>query len=197
MFTGIVTYIGKIVKLEFNDKKDYLLGVEIKNVARKTKIGCSIACNGICLTLIEQEKGVFYFKASTETHNKTTLKSWFLGQEINIEFALRAGDEFGGHITSGHIDGCAILKSKSTIKDSVKMIFELTNKNSDLARFIVKKGSICIDGVSLTVNESMGNEFAINIIEHTLNNTILRFAKIGDKVNIEIDLIARYLLAKK
>lgn len=194
MFTGIITHIGKVEKLELSANKDCLLAIAIAQpIARKLEIGCSIACNGICLTLIKQEDNLFYFQASNETRAKTTLNNWFVGQEINIEFALRFGDELGGHLVSGHVDGCAKLASLHPIQESTKMVFKLENHTRDLEKFIVKKGSICVDGISLTVNEVNGDEFSVNIIPHTIENTALKAIKIGNLVNIEIDLVARYI----
>lgn len=194
MFTGIITHIGEIKKIEFNDNKDCLLAIFIANkITRKLEIGCSVACNGICLTLIKKSEQTLYFQASQETQAVTTLKNWSLNQKINIEFALRLGDEFSGHIVLGHVDGCAKLKAKMPIKDSWQMIFKLEKKSSDLTKYIAKKGSICIDGISLTVNEVEKNSFTVNIIKHTFDNTNLGKIKIGDEVNIEIDIVARYV----
>lgn len=200
MFTGIITNIGKIESLNKNSTKDLLLKISTdKNkVTRKLEIGCSIACNGICLTLIKKEikgsKLLFSFQASNETCKKTTLKNWQLQEEINLEFALRVGDEFGGHIVSGHVDTTGKIKTIKQIKDSHIFTF-IAPKN--LMKFIAKKGSITVDGVSLTVNEVKNNEFSVNLIQHTIENTIFKNAKIGDLVNLEIDTIARYILKEK
>lgn len=200
MFTGIITNIGKIESLNKNSTKDLLLKISTdKNkVTRKLDIGCSIACNGICLTLIKKEikgsKLLFSFQASNETCKKTTLKNWQLQEEINLEFALRVGDEFGGHIVSGHVDTTGKIKTIKQIKDSHIFTF-IAPKN--LMKFIAKKGSITIDGVSLTINEVKNNEFSVNLIQHTIENTIFKNAKIGDLVNLEIDTIARYILKEK
>jgi len=197
MFTGIITDIGKISELNFSQEKDCELAIlPQKEILRSLDIGCSIACNGICLTLIKKEKSQLYFQASKETCEVTNIKNWRIGQEINIEFALRIGDELGGHMVSGHVDGCAKLKDLQPIQNSVKMTFELTDDSKNLAKFIAKKGSICLDGVSLTVNNSEENIFNVNIIEHSLQNTTLGALAIGDLVNVEIDLVARYILNK-
>ncbi len=197
MFTGIITHIGEISGLDFNQDKDCLLAVFFQEeILRKLDIGCSVACNGICLTLIKKEKSTLFFQASKETCEITNLKNWKIGQKINIEFALRLGDELGGHMVSGHVDGCVMLKSLQQIQDSVKITFALEKNSQDLAKFIAKKGSICLDGVSLTVNEAQENSFSVNIIEHTLNNTTLGALAIGDLANVEIDLVARYVLNK-
>lgn len=198
MFTGIITNIGIVKKITFSSKKDCLLAISIAGkILRKLEIGCSIACDGICLTLIKKEKNLLFFQASEETCAKTALKKWFIGKEINIEFALRVGDEFGGHIVSGHIDGCAKLKAKKAVKDSVAMTFELEKNATNLTKYIAEKGSICLNGISLTINKATGKLFAVNVIEHSLNNTNFAKIKVGDLVNVEIDLIARYVCAKK
>ena len=194
MFTGIITNFAVVKNIEFNSDKDCLLEIELdKEVARNFEIGCSIACNGICLTLIKKDGLRLFFEASKETCDVTTLSNWKNGQKINIEFALRLGDEFGGHIVSGHVDGVAKISSKEKIQDSWKIFFEFEEKNLSLMKFIAKKGSICIDGISLTVNEVSKNGFAVNIIKHTLENTNLGELKAGDLVNIEVDLLARYI----
>lgn len=194
MFTGIITHIGEISQLDFNQEKDCLLAIFCKEeIARDLAIGCSIACSGICLTLIKKENSQLFFQASKETCEITNLKNWIIGQKINIEFALRFGDELGGHMVLGHVDGCALLKDLQPIKDSVKMTFELTKDSKNLTKFIAKKGSICLDGVSLTINEITQNIFSVNIIDHTLRHTSLGSIKIGDLINVEIDPIARYI----
>lgn len=200
MFTGIITNIGKVESLSKNSAKDLFLKISTdKNkVTRKLEIGCSIACNGICLTLIKKEiKGttlLFSFQASLETCKKTTLNNWQLKEEINLEFALRVGDEFGGHIVLGHVDATGKIESIKQVKDS--NIFTFSAPKS-LMKFIAKKGSITINGVSLTVNEVKNNEFKANLIQHTIENTVFRNTKVGDFVNLEIDTIARYILGAK
>jgi riboflavin synthase len=196
MFTGIITNFGKIESLKHNNLKDLLLEVSCDKSAikRTLEIGCSIACNGICLTLIEKKiaakKIIFSFQASNETCEKTTLKNWEIGELINLEFAMRMGDEFGGHMVLGHVDATAEIKKIDRVKDSRKFTFA-TSKN--LMKFISQKGSVTLDGVSLTVNSVEKNIFTVNIIEHTLKNTIFGNKKSGDLVNLEIDTIARYV----
>lgn len=196
MFTGIITNIGNLESLTKNNKKDVLLKISTnKNqVKRKLEIGCSIACNGICLTLVEKKiatkKIIFSFQASHETCEKTTLKNWEVNQKINLEFALRVGDELGGHMVLGHVDGTAEIKAIKRIKDSHKFTFAAPK---NLMKFITQKGSVTLDGISLTVNEVEKNQFSINAIVHTLENTVLKNSKIGDLVNLEIDTIARYI----
>lgn len=198
MFTGIITHIGIVEELKFAAKKDCLLAISAKQkISRKLEIGCSIACDGICLTLIKKTKNLLFFQASQETCQKTTLQKWFIGKKINLEFALRVGDEFGGHIVSGHVDGAAKLKTRKAVKDSVEMTFELEKTSANLSKYIVAKGSICLNGISLTVNKSDKKSFTVNVIPHSLNSTNLAEIKSGDFVNVEIDLIARYVCAQK
>lgn len=196
MFTGIISHIATLKNLEFNDKKDAILTLEIKksSLDRKLKIGCSIACNGICLTLISQEifknNLLLSFQASQETCNKTTIQNWQINQKINIEFSMRLNDEFGGHLVSGHVDDITKIIAIKNIKESWKFDFEIPK---NLHKFIAPKGSATINGTSLTINEVDDNLFSINIIKHTMENTNFQYSKVGDLVNFEIDLIARYL----
>jgi riboflavin synthase len=196
MFTGIITHFGEVHSLNIKKSRDLLLKISTnkREVKRTLEIGCSIACNGICLTLIKKEiigkKIIFSFEASKETCNKTTLKNWNIGQKINLEFALRMGDEFGGHMVLGHVDSiCEIVKIEP-IKNSHKFTF-LAPKN--LLKFISPKCSTTLDGISLTVNDVTKNHFSVNVISHTINNTNLDNSKVGDFVNLEIDVIARYI----
>lgn len=196
MFTGIITHQGTIENITFDKKKDVLIEISInkKLLDRKLKIGSSVSCNGICLTLIEQRivksKLILFFQASEETCNRTTLQKWQKNQKINLEFSLRIGDELGGHLVLGHIDETGEIISIKKVKESWRFDFKSSKAISD---FIAKKGSITIDGVSLTINEVKNNSFSTNIIPHTFDNTIFQFYKIGDFVNFEIDLIARQI----
>ncbi|MBM3579885.1 MAG: riboflavin synthase [Alphaproteobacteria bacterium] len=194
MFTGIITHLGKISALKSDKKKDLLLKISVAGkIDRKLTIGCSVALNGICLTLVSKEKNILSFQASKETYELTSLSRWQVGQVVNVEFALRAGDEFGGHFVLGHVDGTALIKEIKPVKDSKKFVFEV---KKDLLKFIVRKGSITLDGVSLTVNEVNKNTFSINLIPHTITYTTFKHALVEDLVNLEIDVIARYLNQK-
>ncbi len=196
MFTGIITHIGKVESVQTNKEKDLLLEISLQEnqIERSLDIGCSIACNGICLTLVNKDKSdqkiTLSFQASKETCNKTTLESWKINDAINLEFALRAGDELGGHIVSGHVDSIGKIIAINNIDESHQFIFEA---DQSLMKFIVDKGSITINGVSLTVNKADKNQFSINIIPHTFENTNFKNLEIGNIVNLEIDTIARYL----
>lgn len=196
MFTGIITNIGTIKTLEVNSEKDLFLEISLatNEINRDLEIGCSIAINGVCLTLIKKDissqETALSFQASKETLEKTTLKNNKIGDLVNMEFAMRIGDEFGGHMVLGHVDGIAKIINIEPVQDSHKFTFSAP---SNLMKFIAKKGSVTLDGTSLTVNEVTKDQFSINLIEHTIKNTIFKNSKIGDLVNLEIDTIARYL----
>ncbi len=188
MFTGIVTDIGEISSVEKRGDTRFTIATsyDTKNIA----IGASIACAGCCLTVIEVAEGKFLVEASTETLSKTTLKNWKVGTRINLERAVKVGDELGGHIVSGHVDGLGEILFITPEGDSKRFRF---NASKDIARFIAPKGSVTLDGTSLTVNEVEGSTFGVNIIPHTQAATTWGHARVGDAVNIEIDMLARYV----
>ncbi len=193
MFTGIVTDIGEVVKVE--KRGDTRFTIATAYAPESIAIGASIACSGCCLTAIEMGKlndgrGTFLVEASAETLSVTTLKGWTLGSRINLERALKMGDELGGHIVSGHVDGLGEILSMTPEGDSMRFRFKAPD---DIARFIAHKGSVTLDGTSLTVNEVEGNIFGVNIIPHTQAVTTWGHARAGDTVNIEIDMLARYV----
>ena len=194
MFTGIITDIGRV--REVAARGDTRFVIETGYDTRGIALGASIACSGVCLTVIETgpagEKGLGWFavEASAETLSRTTLGSWSAGRRINLERALKAGDELGGHIVSGHVDAVARIADRRAEGDSTRFRIEVP---VDFARFIAKKGSVALDGVSLTVNEVEGKVFGINIIPHTAAHTTLGAAAPGDPVNLEIDMLARYV----
>ena len=192
MFTGIVQEVGRI--LDVTQGGDTRLEIGCKRAAGTIGIGASIACSGICLTVVE--KGVrdgtnwFAVEASAETRSRTTLGGWRKGDGVNLEPAMRLGDELGGHIVSGHVDGVGRVTAVTPEGDSHRLTIEAPE---ELAKFIASKGSICVDGISLTVNEVGGNRFGVNIIPHSWAVTNLGGAAPGRKVNLEIDLLARYV----
>lgn len=155
-----------------------------------TKLGASIACSGCCLTVVEKDAKSFAVDVSAESLSKTTIGTWGEGTKINLEPALKMGDELGGHIVSGHVDGLAVIKAIDKDGDSYRFKIEAPEA---LSSFIAPKGSITLDGISLTVNEVEGNIFGVNIIPHTLENTTLGLKAVGDSLNIEIDMLARYV----
>jgi riboflavin synthase len=188
MFTGIVTDIGTVTKREQRGDTRFTISTnyDLDSVA----IGASIACSGCCLTVVEKAKDWFLVEASAETLGLTTLSSWREGTRINLERSLRLGDEMGGHLVSGHVDGIATIVSIKPDGDSRRFVFEAPRK---LARFIAQKGSVALDGTSLTVNEVNDIAFGVNMIPHTLAVTTWGNSNEGDKVNIEIDMLARYV----
>lgn len=188
MFTGIVTDLGKIRAIE--KRGDTRIEIETSYDMDDVDIGASIACSGPCLTVIEKGSGWFAVEASAETLNKTGLGDWRVGTPVNLERAMRIGDELGGHIVSGHVDAVATIVDMTPEGDSVRFTFEAPET---FARYIAPKGSICLDGVSLTVNEVEGNRFGVNIISHTRSATTFGQRKVGDRINMEIDTIARYV----
>ncbi len=188
MFTGIVTQMGRIAAVEQRGDTRFEIasGYDSAGIA----LGASIACSGACLTVAAVRPGAFAVDVSAETLSCTTLGGWREGTVVNLERALRAGDELGGHIVSGHVDGVAEVVSRRPEGDSVRFLFAAPEA---LARFIAPKGSVALDGVSLTVNEVDGARFGVNIIPHTLSHTTLGARQPGDAVNMEIDMLARYV----
>ncbi|MDC0073851.1 riboflavin synthase [Alphaproteobacteria bacterium] len=188
MFTGIITDIGKIIKIQDTGDKKVRISSRYKLI--KKDLGTSIACSGPCLTVIKVGKGWFDVQISSETLSKTTLGNWTVGSKINLERSLLVGDELSGHLVTGHVDGIANLAKIDKDGDSIRLCFK-TKKF--LSRFIATKGSISLDGISLTVNSVKNNYFEVNIISHTQISTTIGSVKVGDSVNLEVDLIARYL----
>ncbi|MDP4823020.1 MAG: riboflavin synthase [Aestuariivirgaceae bacterium] len=193
MFTGIVTDLGEVVQA--TKRGDTRFVIACNDDPATIAIGASIACSGCCLTAIEtgllpDGRGFFAIEASAETLSKTTLSRWVPGTRINLERALKVGDELGGHIVSGHVDGVGEIVSITPEGDSMRFRFRAP---AEIAPFIAPKGSICLDGTSLTVNEVEGCEFGVNLISHTLKVTSWGASKVGDPVNMEIDMLARYV----
>ncbi len=188
MFSGIITEIGKIEKID--RRGDWTVHVSASFPLDDLAIGTSVACDGICLTVVEKAGSCFVVQLSTETVQKTTARWWQVGSLVNIERSLRVGDEMAGHIVSGHVDGVLKIISREEEKDSIRYRFEIP---ADYAFFLAPKGSIALDGVSLTINEVAGNIFGVNIIPHTQKETTIGEKASGDLMNFEIDLIARYV----
>jgi riboflavin synthase len=189
MFTGIITDIGELAAREGGR-----LTIRCGYVAESIAVGASIACDGACLTATEVLSAgsgcLFKVDVSNETLSKTTLDDWQPGQRINLERALKAGDELGGHVVAGHVDGVACIVAIRPDGHSQRFSLETSR---DLARFIAPKGSVALDGISLTVNEVDRDRFGINVIPHTLTHTTWSAKKPGDRVNLEVDVFARYV----
>ncbi len=190
MFTGIVTDLGEVRRVARDQGLDARFEVATRYDLDSVDIGASIAHNGVCLTVIEKAGESYVIQASAETLSKTTLGDWQVGTRVNLERACKVGDELGGHIVSGHVDGVARVVSIRPENESLRFTFEAP---ADLAKFVAPKGSVALDGVSLTVNEVDGRLFGINVIPHTQAVTTFGGLREGDRVNMEIDMLARYV----
>ena len=188
MFTGIITDLGKVKTIDFGPTTR--LAISTAYDTSEVALGASIACNGCCLSVVEKGPSWLAFEASRETLDKTTMADWKVGHPINLERALKLGDELGGHLVSGHVDGVGRLLSIKPDGGSLRLVVEAPK---EMARMIASKGSVAVDGISLTVNEVDGARFGVNIIPITQTATNLGHAREGDRVNLEIDLIARYV----
>ncbi|WP_267381813.1 MULTISPECIES: riboflavin synthase [unclassified Sphingomonas] len=192
MFTGIITDIGRIARVTRTG--DTRVVIETAYDTAGIDLGASIACSGVCLTVVDKAPGAFAVDVSGESIARTAPAMWVEGAALNLERAMRLGDELGGHIVTGHVDGIATVASVTPDGDSKRIAFALP---LDLAPFVAAKGSVTIDGVSLTVNTvedaEDGATFAVNVIPHTQGATTLGRLRQGDAVNVEIDVLARYL----
>ena len=188
MFTGITKALGRVRGIE--KRGDTWIAIATPFDAGALEIGASIACNGCCLTVVEKGKDWFAVNASAETLAHTTLGTWKVGDPVNLERPLKVGDELGGHIVLGHVDGVAETMRVTPEGGSLRMTFE---GPGELMKFIAPKGAVTLDGVSLTVNEVDVVRFGVNIIPHTAKTTTFVSAKAGTKVNLEVDILARYV----
>jgi len=192
MFTGIITDLGRVRRLRHGAGPAAGLELTIATAfeANEIPLGASIACSGPCLTVVAVEPGAFTVQASAETLACSTMGEWVEGTPVNLERALRLGDELGGHLVSGHVDGVARFVDRRPEGDSIRFTIEVPES---LMRYIAPKGSVALDGISLTVNEVAENRFGVNIIPYTLAHTSLGEAAPGQRMNLEIDTIARYV----
>ncbi|HHX90894.1 MAG TPA: riboflavin synthase [Paracoccus sp.] len=188
MFTGIITDIGRVAALE--RRGDLRARIKTAYDTGTIDIGASIACDGVCLTVIALGRDWFEVDISAETLDKTNLGTWGEGRAINLERALKVGDELGGHIVSGHVDGLAEVIALREEGDSTRLTLRAPDP---LAGFIAPKGSVALNGTSLTVNEVAGAEFGVNLIPHTKDVTNWGAVRQGDRINLEIDTLARYV----
>ena len=188
MFTGIITDIGQIEDIE--NRGDLRVRISCSYVVDEIPIGASICCSGACLTVVSKGNNWFCVDVSKATLDATVLGDWRTGASINLEQSLKLGEELGGHLVTGHVDGVAELLEVEKVGDSRKLQFKAPDALKD---FIAEKGSITLNGVSLTVNEVANNVFTINIIPHTWDFTTFKNLGVGSNVNIEIDIIARYV----
>jgi riboflavin synthase len=190
MFTGIITAVGELIMRDAGR-----FAIRCGYAPESIAIGASLACDGACLTAVAVERAgegsVFSVDVSNETLSKTTLSDWRVGRAINLERALKAGDELGGHLMAGHVDGVGRVIEVGPDGSSRRFT---VHAPLELARYIAAKGSLALDGISLTVNEVNESTFGVNIIPHTLTHTTLQLKTSGDRVNLEIDLMARYVV---
>lgn len=189
MFTGLITDLGRVRAVEAR-AGGARIAIETAYDTGEIAIGASIACSGACMTVVEKEPGCFAIDASAESLARTTLGSWEPGRVVNLERALRLGEELGGHMVTGHVDAVAEIAERRRDGESLRFTIAVPDA---FARFIAPKGSVALDGVSLTVNEVEGRRFGVNIIPHTAARTTFGTLAPGDRVNFEVDLIARYV----
>jgi riboflavin synthase len=188
MFTGIITDMGRVARIRHGALSEVTIATAWDT--GEIALGASIACSGACLTVVAVESGAFRVQVSAETLSCTTIGEWREGTTVNLEKSLQLGDELGGHLVLGHVDGLARIVERRTEAESVRFRFAAP---SSLLRFVAPKGSVALDGVSLTVNEVAADCFGVNIIPHTLRCTNFAEATVGQQMNLEIDLIARYV----
>jgi len=193
MFTGIVTDVGEVIASEERAEGLRRLTIACAYDRASIDIGASIACSGVCMTVVETgsagNRDTFSVDAAAETLRLTTVGSWRNGTRVNLERSLKIGDELGGHLVSGHVDGLAELVSREDLTDMARLTFRVPKP---LARFIAQKGSLALDGVSLTVNDVADETFSVLIIPHTLSVTTFGALRKGDRINLEVDQMARY-----
>jgi riboflavin synthase len=194
MFTGIVSDVGEVLAVQRHDEGLQRLKIACSYQPASIESGASIACSGVCLTVVaageEQGRTWFAVDAAVETLRVTTVGRWRHRTRINLERALRAGDELGGHLVAGHVDGLAELIAREDLIDMARLTLRAPR---DLARFIARKGSVALDGVSLTVNDVTQDSFSVLVIPHTLKVTTLATLTVGEPLNLEVDLVARYV----
>ena len=190
MFTGIVTHVGRVRAIADAPGDGRRLEIGTAYDTDAIALGASIACSGPCLTVVDKGPEWFAVDVSRETADRTTLGDWREGTRVNLERALSLGDELGGHLVTGHIDGVAAIEGAEPEGESLRLTIRCP---AELSRFVASKGSVALDGVSLTVNEVAGDAFGINLIPHTLAETTFVDCAAGRRLNLEVDLIARYL----
>lgn len=189
MFTGIIEEIGTVKEFT-KSSNSALIVVECNKILENSQIGESIAIDGVCQTITKFDKGSFSTQVSSETLSVTTFSKFKKGDKVNLERALSVNGRFGGHIVTGHIDGLAKIKNIQKLSEFYNIKFEIAQ---DLAKYVAKKGSVTLNGISLTVADIVNNEFSVAIIPHTFENTSLKYLQTGDFVNFEVDILAKYV----
>ena len=194
MFTGIIEGLGNIVRFDkkTSNRSAAKMKIRLGKIAKGLKIGDSVAINGVCLTAINISKDVAEFEMVGETIKKTNLGSLESGNKVNIERSLKVGERLEGHFVLGHVDGVGVISKMEKQPNQIKI---WTKVPKDLSKYIIKKGSITVDGISLTVVDVLKDQFSVSIIPHTMKITTLSYKKIGDKVNIETDILGKYILS--
>lgn len=194
MFTGIIEGLGKIVKFDIktNSRSAAKIQIDLGKISQGLKVGDSVAINGVCLTAIKISKGITDFEMIGETIRKTNLGSLQRGDRVNIERSLKVGERLEGHFVLGHVDGVGIISKIEKQSNQIQLWIKIPK---ELSRHIIKKGSITVDGISLTVVDIFKNQFSVSLIPHTVKITNLSYKKTGDKVNIETDILGKYILS--
>lgn len=190
MFTGLVEEIGEMRRIGRKGEA-MLLSISASRIMDDLKLGDSVSVNGVCLTATTIDKGIFTVDVMPETYRSTNLKDLQPGGKVNLERAMAAGGRFGGHIVQGHVDGVGVIRSVLTDQNAV--VYEVAPSNKDALKYIIPKGSVTLDGISLTVVKTTDTSFTVSIIPHTLAETVLAFKKAGDTVNIETDILGKYV----
>ncbi|GIN93152.1 riboflavin synthase subunit alpha [Siminovitchia terrae] len=189
MFTGIVEEIGKVLRID-RKVKSFTIHIQAKRILEDVQLGDSIAVNGVCLTVTEFSRSSFQADVMPETFHATSLRMLSPGSMVNLERAMAANGRFGGHFVSGHVDGTGSLLSKKRVENALYMTFQIPE---EFKVFVVEKGSIAIDGTSLTIFEASGGKITISLVPHTQAETVLANKNIGDSVNIEFDMLGKYI----
>lgn len=194
MFTGIIEGLGNIVRFDkkTTNRSAAKMKIKLGKIAKGLKIGDSVAINGVCLTAVNISKDVAEFEMVGETIKKTNLGSLKSGNKVNIERSLRIGERLEGHFVLGHVDGVGIISKMEKQPNQIKI---WTKVPKELSKYIIKKGSVTVDGISLTVVDVLQDQFSVSIIPHTMKITNLSYKKVGDKVNIETDILGKYILS--
>ena len=195
MFTGIIEGLGNIISFDkkTNNRSAAKMKINIGKIAKGLKIGDSVAINGVCLTAVGISKGITEFEMVGETIKKTNLGSLERGDKVNIERSLKIGERLEGHFVLGHVDGIGIISKIEKQSNQIQIWIKLPK---ELSKHVIKKGSITVDGISLTVVDVLKNQFSVSIIPHTMQITNLNYKKVGDKVNIETDILGKYILSE-
>jgi riboflavin synthase len=194
MFTGIIEGLGNIVRFDkkTTNRSAAKMKIKLGKIAKGLKIGDSVAINGVCLTAVNISKDVAEFEMVGETIKKTNLGSLKSGNKVNIERSLKVGERLEGHFVLGHVDGVGIISKMEKQLNQIKIWTKVTK---ELSKYIIKKGSVTVDGISLTIVDVLKDQFSVSIIPHTMKITNLSYKKVGDKVNIETDILGKYILS--